>query len=75
LAALLLAGCVSAAEQKAADEKTCAGYGYKPGGDDFSRCMMTIDQNRNKMRDQDMNAVQMEQSIMMAPNCPTGMCW
>jgi hypothetical protein len=75
LVAFVLAGCASSAEQKAADEKTCAGYGYKSGSDEFSKCMMTIAQNREKQRDQDMNAVQMQQSIMMAPNCPSGMCW
>lgn len=75
LVAFALAGCASAAEQKAADEKKCEGYGYKSGSDEFSKCMMTIDQNRTKMRDQDMNAMQMQESIMMAPNCPTGMCW
>ena len=75
LVALALAGCALAAEQKAADEKICAGYGYKSGSDEFSKCMMTIAQNREKQRDQDMNAMQMQQSIMMAPNCPSGMCW
>ena len=75
LIAFALAGCASSAEQKAEDEKTCAGYGNKPGTEEFSKCMMTIAQNREKERDQDMNAVQMQQSIMMAPNCPTGVCW
>lgn len=75
LVAIALAGCKSAAEQKADDRKTCEGYGYKPGSDDFARCMMTIDQNRAKMRDQDMNAMQMQETIMMSPTCPTGMCW
>lgn len=79
LAALLvtfaLAGCTTPAEQKAEDEKKCAGYGYKSGSEEFSKCMMAIDTSREKVRDQDMNAVQMQQNIMMAPNCPTGMCW
>ena len=70
-----LASCVSSADQKAAVEKTCEGQGYKPGTDGFSKCMMTITQNREKERDQDMNAVQMQQNMMMAPNCPSGMCW
>lgn len=73
--ACALAGCASSAEQKAADQKTCEGQGYKPGSDGFAKCMMTIAQNRDKEREQDMNAVQMQQEIMMAPNCPTGMCW
>lgn len=79
LAALAVAtalwGCTSPAERKAADEKKCESNGFKPGSDEFSKCMMAIDTNREKVRDQDMNAVQMQQNIMMAPNCPTGMCW
>lgn len=75
LLAMALAACTTAAEQKAADEKKCEGYGFKPNTDPFAKCMMVVDQNRAKMRDQDMNAMQMQESIMMAPNCPTGMCW
>jgi hypothetical protein len=36
--------------------------------------MMIVDQNRVKMRDQDMNAMQMEETMMMAPGC-AGACW
>ncbi len=75
LVVFALAGCVSSADQKAADEKTCTDQGNKAGTEAFSRCMMTIAQNRDKERDQDMNAVQMQQNMMMAPNCPSGMCW
>ena len=73
--AFALTGCVSSADQKAADEKSCTDQGNKPGTEAFSRCMLTITQNRDKERDQDMNAVQMQQNMMMAPNCPSGMCW
>lgn len=73
--ALVLAACTTAAEQKAADEKKCQGYGFQPNTDSFAKCMMVIDQNRAKMRDQDMNAMQMQETIMMSPTCPTGMCW
>jgi hypothetical protein len=73
LLALALAACTTAAEQKAADEKKCEGYGFKQGSDSFSKCMMVVDQNRTKMRNDDMNAMQMEESMMMAPGC-AGAC-
>lgn len=74
LLAVGLAACTTAAEQKAADEKKCEGYGFKAGTNSFAKCMMVIDQNRAKMRDQDMNAMQMEETMMMAPGC-AGACW
>lgn len=72
--ALALTGCVSATEQKAADTKTCESQGNQQGTDGFAQCMQRITEARDRQRDQDMNAVQMQQSIMMAPNCPAGMC-
>lgn len=72
--ALVLAACTTAAEQKAADEKKCQGYGFQPNTDSFAKCMMVIDQNRVKMRNDDMNAMQMEDAMMMAPGC-AGPCW
>lgn len=75
LAGLLLAACTSSAELKAQDEKTCEGQGNKPGTDEFARCMLTLTQNREKERDQDMNAIQRQQQIMISPSCPAGMCW
>jgi hypothetical protein len=75
LAGLLLAACTSSAELKAQDQKTCEGQGNKPGSDEFAKCMLTLTQNRDKERDQDMNAVQRQQQIMMSTSCPAGMCW
>ena len=46
MAAIALTGCVSPAEQKAADSKQCASYGFTPGGDAFANCMMTIENRR-----------------------------
>ncbi len=75
LAGLLLAACTSSAELKAQDEKTCEEQGNKPGSDAFAKCMLTLTQNRDKQREQDMNAVQMQQQMMMSTSCPAGMCW
>ena len=74
LLALALAACTTAAEQKAADEKKCEGYGFKQNTNSFAKCMMVVDQNRQKMRNDDMNAMQVEESMMMAPGC-AGACW
>jgi hypothetical protein len=41
IVAVILAGCVSPAEQKGADEAQCRGYGYTDGTDAFANCMMT----------------------------------
>lgn len=73
--ALALAACTSSADLKAQDQKTCEAQGNKPGSDEFATCMLTLAQNREKERDQDMNAMQMQQRIMMSPSCPAGMCW
>jgi hypothetical protein len=43
----LMAGCVSPEEQRAADQQTCAGYGFTPGTDAFAHCMMTTAQQRD----------------------------
>jgi hypothetical protein len=43
----LMAGCVSPEEQRAADQQTCAGYGFTPGSDAFAHCMMTTAQQRD----------------------------
>jgi len=42
----LLVGCVSPEEQRAADQRQCAGYGFTPGNDAFANCMMNINQQR-----------------------------
>ncbi|MFO1205864.1 MAG: hypothetical protein U1E63_09100 [Burkholderiales bacterium] len=44
---IVLAGCVSPAEQKAADTKQCQGYGFTPGSEAFANCMMTIANRRS----------------------------
>lgn len=46
MAVLLLAGCLTPAEQKAADSRECEGYGFAPGSDAFANCMMTIANRR-----------------------------
>lgn len=55
-ATLLLAGCAElealerqqAERQRAEDQATCAGYGFQFGTDNFARCMMQLDQDRER---------------------------
>ena len=44
--ALLLAGCQSAAEMRAADENRCVSYGFRPATDAFAECLQRIDLDR-----------------------------
>lgn len=46
-------GCatVDPAQQRAADQAQCAGYGYQPGTDAFANCMMKIDTRRQDRAD------------------------
>lgn len=58
---LALAGCVSPEEQRAADQQTCAGYGFAPGTDAFAHCMMSTAQQRTAI-----NAAAAQQQAMDA---------
>ncbi len=44
--ATLLAGCVSAEEQRALDEEKCRSYGFTKRNDAFAECMQRIDLDR-----------------------------
>jgi hypothetical protein len=44
---VLLTGCVTPEEQRAADQRQCAGYGFTPGSDAFVNCMMNTSQQRD----------------------------
>lgn len=46
--AALLAGCqtLTPEEQRAADQRTCLGYGFKPNTDALARCMLDLDLDR-----------------------------
>lgn len=46
---LAAAGCVSAEDQRAADQNKCASFGFQPGTDAFANCMM----KQNAQRDED----------------------
>ncbi|PLP57526.1 hypothetical protein CYK37_20600 [Mesorhizobium loti] len=46
---LAAAGCVSAEDQRAADQNKCASFGFEPGTDAFANCMM----KQNAQRDED----------------------
>ena len=44
--ALLLSGCMTAEQQKAADEERCRSYGFTKRNDAFAECMQRIDMAR-----------------------------
>lgn len=46
LALLALAACVSPEEQRAMDQKHCAGFGFTPGTDAMANCLMQTAQQR-----------------------------
>lgn len=69
---LTLAACVSKAEQRAEDTKTCEGYGFKPGTDGMDNCLMKVDQARQRQFDADADAeMEEDDMMMMGPGC----CW
>lgn len=39
----LLAGCMTAEEQRAADEDKCRSYGFRPRTDAFAECLQRLD--------------------------------
>lgn len=45
--ALAGSGCVTAAEQRAADETRCSSYGFRRGTDAYSRCLLDLDLDRS----------------------------
>jgi hypothetical protein len=51
-AALLVGACntTSLAEQRAADEMRCRSYGFRPGSDPFSKCLLQVDLDRSADR-------------------------
>ena len=46
LGAALLAGCVSAEEQRALDEEKCRSYGFTKRNDAFAECLQRIELDR-----------------------------
>ena len=44
--AVILAGCVTPEQQRAADEAKCRSYGFKTRNDAFAACMQRIDLDR-----------------------------
>ena len=43
---VLLAGCMTAEQQRAADEERCRSYGFKKRNDAFAECMQRLDLDR-----------------------------
>lgn len=45
---LMLAGCqtLTPEERRAADQRTCVSYGFKPGSDAMARCLLDLDLDR-----------------------------
>lgn len=46
----LCGGCVTAAEQRAADEARCRSYGFRAGSDAFANCLLQVDLDRSAER-------------------------
>lgn len=63
LATLAIAGCVSPEEQRAMDQRRCAGYGYQVGSDAFANCMMSTDQQRAAQNAADRRAADRDRAI------------
>jgi hypothetical protein len=59
LAALLLAGCMSAEERIAADNDQCAAYGFTAGTDAFAQCRQQLQAQRNAILMQGITTPQM----------------
>jgi hypothetical protein len=48
--AVVLGGCMTAAEMRAADEARCRSYGFRAGSEGFANCLMEIDLDRSAAR-------------------------
>ena len=46
----LLSGCMTAEQQRAADEDKCRGYGFRARTDAFAECLQRIDLARSAAR-------------------------
>lgn len=48
LLCMLLAACqtMTPEERRAADERTCAGYGFRPGTDAMAQCLLDLELDR-----------------------------
>jgi hypothetical protein len=74
-ATIVLSGCISPAEQKAADAKHCEGYGFAQGTDGFSNCMMRTenrraDPMRQRQADQQVKREEQQKPRQAAPSVP-----
>lgn len=50
--AVLLSGCLTPEQQRAADEERCRNYGFKKRNDAFAECMQRLDLDRRaRLRD------------------------
>ena len=48
---LLLAGCMTAAQQAQRDEGRCAARGYQPNTNEYTRCMTDLESERDARRE------------------------
>jgi hypothetical protein len=49
---VLLSGCMTAEEQRAADEERCRSYGFNKRNDAFAECLQRLDLDRRaRLRD------------------------
>lgn len=64
-ALLPLAACttITPEERRADDERTCAGYGFKPRTDAMARCLLDLDLDRKA----DLRAFRVQQDYRWSP--------
>jgi hypothetical protein len=64
--ALVIAGCQTAAEMRAADENRCLSYGFRPNTDAFAECLQRIDLDRRaELRQASRDALFMHQPVII----------
>lgn len=63
LAPLVIAGCASTEDQRAADQNKCTSYGYEPESDAFADCMMAQDRQRANDQRRTMNSLERQDRL------------
>ncbi|WP_434627911.1 hypothetical protein [Chromobacterium sp. CV08] len=69
IGAAALTACASPEEIRAMDQRTCTGYGFQPGTDNYANCMMKQSDKRDQ-ESRDARA-RMAQPAQAAPNAPS----
>lgn len=66
LTALVIAGCQTVEERRAADENRCVSYGFRPRTDAFAECLQRIDiDRRQSLREASRDALYMPPPVIV----------